>query len=90
MPNRLDTERLKRLAEATPEPAPSAQLWPSREPTAPPAPQPEESRGPDGQITMRGPMSVIERFRAMCKADRRTYLDMLDILMNEFEGKGRG
>jgi hypothetical protein len=87
MPNRLDTDRLKRLAEATSKPAPSAQLWPSREPTAP---EPEEGRGPDGQITMRGPMSVIERFRAMCKADRRTYLDMLDILMNEFEGKSRG
>jgi len=26
---------------------------------------------------MRGPKHILERFKAMCKADRRTYHDML-------------
>lgn len=49
--------------------------WPSREPVA------------DGQISIKGPLKTIRRFQAMCKDDRRTYADMLDILMNTFEKK---
>ena len=81
----LNLDRLKRF-----EPASSAQRqvepsklaeadatdrWPSREPVV------------DGQISIKGPLATIRRFKAMCKADRRTYADMLDILMNDFESR---
>ena len=49
--------------------------WPSREPLV------------DGQISIKGPLSTIRRFKTMCKDDRRTYADMLSILMDEFEKK---
>jgi hypothetical protein len=52
--------------------------WPSRE-----APQ-------EGQFTIRGPLSEIERFRTICKDDRRTYADMLRILMDTHEKNGAG
>ena len=41
----------------------------------------------DGQISIKGPLSTIRRFKTMCKDDRRTYADMLSILMDEFEKK---
>lgn len=44
----------------------------------------------DAQLNLKGPRPVLDRFRAMCKADRRTYYDMLEILMDRFEGKTRG
>ena len=47
--------------------------WPSREPVR------------DGQVSIKAPLDVIERFRAMCRDDRRTYADMLGILMDRFE-----
>lgn len=53
----------------------SLERWPSREPIA------------DGQISIKGPLSTITRFKALCKDDRRTYADMLDILMDQFERK---
>jgi hypothetical protein len=46
--------------------------FPSREPTA------------DAQLNLKGPRHVLDRFRALCKADRRTYYDMLEILMDSF------
>jgi hypothetical protein len=49
--------------------------WPSREPVA------------DGQISIKGPLNTIRRFKEICKDDRRTYADMLNILMDEFEKK---
>jgi hypothetical protein len=49
--------------------------WPSREPVA------------DGQISIKGPLGTIRRFKTICKEDRRTYADMLSILMDEFERK---
>lgn len=49
--------------------------WPSREPIV------------EGQISIKGRLSIIRRFQAMCKDDRRTYADMLNILMDHFEGK---
>jgi hypothetical protein len=49
--------------------------WPSREPVA------------DGQISIKGPLKTIRRFQALCKDDRRTYADMLNILMDAFEKK---
>lgn len=87
MPKSLDLDRLKRfepsppaagpVSQATPQADASAQRdrWPSREPVA------------DGQISIKGPLSTIRRFKAMCKEDRRTYADMLNILMDRFEGK---
>ncbi len=41
----------------------------------------------DGQLNLKGPQHVLDRFKAMCKADRRAYYDMLEILMDKFEGK---
>ncbi len=92
MPRELDTSRLQRFAPMprraaldapqepgrsakAPEPAPD--LWPSRE-----APQ-------EGQFTIRARLDEIARFRKLCKDDRRTYADMLGILMDSFE-KGEG
>lgn len=49
--------------------------WPSREPIR------------DGQVSIKAPLSVIERFKHICKEDRRTYADMLGILMDRYEGK---
>lgn len=57
-------------------PAPAPARWPSR----------QEVR--DGQISIKAPLDTIERFKLLCKSDRRTYADMLDILMREFEGQG--
>lgn len=87
MPKSLDLNRLKRFeppaSRETPaspgehpvDPAFPANRWPSREPIA------------DGQISIKGPLSTIQRFKALCKDDRRTYADMLSILMDRFEGK---
>lgn len=60
-------------ASVAPEPA----RWPSREPLR------------DGQISIKAPFDVIERFRALCRDDRRTYADMLTILMDSYPGPGR-
>ncbi|MEM9421087.1 MAG: hypothetical protein AAF986_01050 [Pseudomonadota bacterium] len=49
--------------------------FPSREATA------------DGQLNLKGPRPILDRFKAMCKADRRAYYDMLEILMDSYEGK---
>lgn len=91
MPRSLDLDRLKQFEAApeprrveppepaaprTPEPAPAAApaaRWPSREPVR------------DGQISIKAPLDVIARFRALCRDDRRTYADMLEILMNGHE-----
>jgi hypothetical protein len=47
--------------------------WLSREPVR------------DGQISIKAPLDVIERFRRLCSDDRRTYADMLAILMDSHE-----
>lgn len=43
----------------------------------------------DAQLNLKGPRHVLDRFRAMCKADRRAYYDMLEILMDEFDRSKR-
>ena len=53
--------------------ASSPERWPSREPLR------------DGQISIKAPLNVIERFRRLCQDDRRTYADMLAILMDGHE-----
>ncbi|WP_171172919.1 hypothetical protein [Ruegeria sp. HKCCA5929] len=60
------------------------QEWVSRQPAAEPvAPQ----KATEGQISIKGPDHIIERFKQLCKDDRRVYYDMLEILMDKFEGK---
>jgi hypothetical protein len=87
MPKALDLGRLQKFEPSGPAPERSeadvetqpvsdrSDRWPSREPVA------------DGQISIKGPLSTIRRFKVMCKDDRRTYADMLSILMDEFEKK---
>lgn len=86
MPKPLDTDRLKQF-ERRPstqniEPPPVeraaglAERWPSREPVR------------DGQISIKAPMDILDRFKRICKDDRRTYADMLEILMDRYETNG--
>jgi hypothetical protein len=87
MPKSLDLGRLQKFEPSAPAPdrretnfqtelvSDRPDRWPSREPVA------------DGQISIKGPLSTIRRFKAMCKDDRRTYADMLNILMDAFEKK---
>lgn len=42
------------------------------------------------QINMRLTVETAERFKALCKADRRTYGGMIEILLDHFEGRGGG
>ena len=89
MPKPLDTERLKQF-ESQPipredEPSPTnspmnraggvTTRWPSREPVQ------------DGQISIKAPLDVLDRFKRICKDDRRTYAAMLTILMDRYETK---
>lgn len=81
MPKSLDLDRLKQFervpaVENSPvvrSPSPETERWPSREPVR------------DGQISIKAPTDVIEQFRRLCKEDRRTYADMLSILMTKYE-----
>ena len=90
MPRSLDLSRLQQFERAggaprneTPQdqradsPASEAapERWPSREPVR------------DGQISIKAPIDVISRFRILCKDDRRTYADMLSILMDAYENR---
>lgn len=88
MPRSLDLDRLKQF-EAAPEPRRQAAPQPLPEPARPAAAAPERwpSREPvrDGQISIKAPLDVIARFRTLCRDDRRTYADMLTILMDGYE-----
>lgn len=46
---------------------------------------PSREASPDAQLNLKGPRDVLDRFKAMCKADRRAYYDMLEILMDVYE-----
>ena len=48
---------------------------------------PSRESSPDGQLNLKGPRHILDRFKAMCKADRRPYYDMLEILMDAYESK---
>lgn len=86
MPKPLDTDRLKQFENHSvaqnAEPSPVervgsiAERWPSREPIR------------DGQISIKAPLDTLDRFKRICKDDRRTYADMLGILMDRYESKG--
>jgi hypothetical protein len=85
MPKPLDIDRLKQFESrpAVQNVEPSlvdkagglAERWPSREPIR------------DGQISIKAPLDVLDRFKRICKDDRRTYADMLGILMDSYEAK---
>lgn len=86
MPKPLDIERLKQFETSCPSTAStdstlheraggSVNRWPSREPIR------------DGQMSIKAPLDIIDRFKRICKDDRRTYADMLRILMDLYESK---
>lgn len=85
MPKPLNTDRIKqfenRPAIQNVDPVPIDRAgdlsarWPSREPVR------------DGQISIKAPLDIIDRFKRICKDDRRTYADMLSILMDRLESK---
>ena len=87
MPRSLDLERLRRFepenqppsSAARPERAgePPVERWPSREPLS------------ESQISIKAPLETLARFKKLCRDDRRTYADMLRILMDAFEEEKR-
>lgn len=50
---------------------------------------PSREAGADAQLNLKGPRHILERFKALCKEDRRPYYDMLEILMDHFDGESR-
>ena len=46
---------------------------------------PSREASDDGQLNMKGRKTILNRFKVMCKDDRRSYVDMLEILMDRFE-----
>lgn len=86
MPKPLDVNRLKQFESPKVSIEPSSpqigvveepiERWPSREPIR------------DGQISIKAPLDILDRFKRICKDDRRTYADMLGILMDRYESKG--
>lgn len=72
-PSRVAADGKERLSSSD---VPAPGRWPSREPVR------------DGQISIKAPLEVIERFRRLCHDDRRTYADMLAILMTSYDQKG--
>ena len=41
----------------------------------------------EGQLNIKAPRDVLDRFKAMAKAERYKYGDFLEILMNSYEGR---
>ena len=86
MPRSLDLDRLRsfepvsrqtEVAEHDRAGGVSAERWPSREPPR------------DGQVSIKAPLETLARFKRLCRDDRRTYADMLRILMDAFEREQR-
>lgn len=94
MPRSLDLDRLKQFEarpatrQDAPTPLPRHEMPPaihaSTAATVEPARWPSREPVRDGQISIKAPLDVIERFRTLCRNDRRTYADMLTILMDAF------
>lgn len=101
MPRSLDLERLKQfephplVGQGRPLPLPPASAISEEQAHPPSSASPELVRWPsrepiqDGQISIKAPIDVIERFRTLCRDDRRTYADMLAILMDAFSSRER-
>jgi len=60
--------------------APAPGSWPSRE---------SNEFVPQSQVSIKGPAHIIDRFKAMCESGRLRYkyFDMLELLMDRYEGK---
>lgn len=43
----------------------------------------------DDQLNIKGPKAVLDRFRALKKAERYKYADLLEFMMDAYEGKRR-
>lgn len=92
MPKSLDTSKLN-LDEFSPKPR-SSDAEADREPEkgqgrARPAPVPDRKAWPsrevkDGQIGVRGPVDLLDEFKDLCKMERRSYYDMLRVLMENY------
>ncbi|WP_419738580.1 hypothetical protein [Ruegeria sp.] len=48
---------------------------------------PSREISPDAQLNLKGPRHILERFKAICKNDRRAYYDMLEILMDCYDAQ---
>lgn len=70
----LDRERLESLTQEEEK----SQRWQSREPVR------------EAQISIKGDARILDQFKRLCKDDRRTYLDMLRILIENFESNQNG
>ncbi|MGY9049038.1 hypothetical protein P775_23760 [Puniceibacterium antarcticum] len=42
---------------------------------------------PEAQINIRGPQPVVDRFKRVCQAERRIYLDMLERMIEVWEAR---
>ena len=66
-----------------------AEQWPSRSPApttaAPVEPKKKLLVSLEAQVSIRGPGHIIERFKKLCKEDRRSYYDMLEMMMDKWE-----
>ena len=80
MPRSLDLGRLRQFEPSRP----AANLEEGRG-EAPPERWPSREASRDGQISIKAPLETLARFRRLCRDDRRTYADMLRILMDAFE-----
>lgn len=67
---RLETKQPIRNKQASQQEPPR---WRSREPVV------------DGQISIKAPLNILERFKDICASDRRTYAAMLEILMDGYD-----
>ena len=48
---------------------------------------PSREASEDAQLNLKGPKRILDRFKSICKADRRPYYDMLEILLDAYEAK---
>lgn len=81
MPRSLDLDRLRQFE---PESPPTETLEEGRG-AVPPERWPSREAQRDGQISIKAPLGTLARFRHLCRDDRRTYADMLAILMDAYE-----
>lgn len=78
----LDDLGLDEFAPRTPANAPK----PTKAQVSKVAQAPSREAARDGQINIKSPdAAIIERFKKICKDDRRAYYDMLQILMDNYE-----
>ena len=70
---------------------PSAAKMPAKKAVAKATNFPSREAPDDDQLNIKGPKAVLDRFRAIRKAERYKYADLLEFMMDAYEGKqGRG